>query len=346
MNKKSKIYIAGHTGLVGSAFLRNLQKKGYTNLITRSSKELDLRRQQDVEAFFASEKPELVFLCAAKVGGILANISYPAEFIYNNLMISANIINSARLSGVKKLMNLGTSCIYPCHADQPIKEESLLSGPLEPTNEPYSIAKISAIKLCRYYNEQFGTNFISVMPTNIYGPGDNFCLETAHVIPALIRKFHIARLLQAGEHEKIESDIMRCPVGFGIQGYEAGAAIENLCRKAGLCKDGVTVWGRGDVRREFLYVDDLAEACVFLMENYGFKEIGELINVGTGEEISIKDLAKIIKDAVGFSGKIKYDLAKPEGMSRKLLDVSKIKRLGWKPVVCLEEGIKDRKSVV
>jgi len=300
MNKDSKIYIAGHRGLVGSALLRKLQEEGYTDLVTRTSKELDLRRQADVEAFFEKEHPEYVFLAAAKVGGILANSTYKAEFIYDNIMIAANVINTAYKFGVKKLLNLGSSCIYPKLAPQPMKEEHLLTGPLEPTNEPYAIAKVAAIKLCRYYNEQYGTNFISVMPTNLYGPNDNFDLETSHVLPALIRRFH-------------EAKVTRQP--------------------------SVTLWGTGKPYREFLYVDDLAEACIFIMEKYGYRAIGEFINVGTGTDVTIKELAELVKRIVRYEGDILYDLTKPDGTPKKLLDVSRLQSFGWNAKTNLEEGI-------
>jgi GDP-L-fucose synthase len=301
MDKQSKIYVAGHRGLVGSALVRRLGEGGYSNLVLRTSKELDLRRQADVEAFFAQERPEYVFLAAATVGGILANSTFKAEFIYNNIMIAANVIEASYRTGVKKLLNLGSSCIYPKFAPQPMKEEFLLTGLLEPTNEPYAVAKIAAIKLCRYYNEQYGTNFISVMPTNVYGYGDNFDLATSHVLPALIRKFHEAKL-----------------------------------RKT----TSVTIWGSGEPYREFLHVDDLADACVFLMERYGYSEIGEFINIGTGTDIRIKDLAALIKNIVGYQGDIEYDGSKPDGTPKKLLDVSRIGKLGWKANTVLDEGIR------
>jgi len=300
MNKNSKIYVAGHRGLVGSALIRRLQAQGYTNLVLKTSRELDLRRQADAEAFFAKEKPEYVFLAAAKVGGILANNTYKADFIYNNIMIAANVINAAYTHGVKKLLNLGSSCIYPKLAPQPMKEEYLLSGLLEPTNEPYAIAKIAAIKLCRYYNEQFGTNYISVMPTNLYGPEDNFNLETSHVLPALIRKFHEAKA--------------------------AG-------------KTAVTIWGSGEPFREFLYVDDLADACVFLMEKHDYRDIGEFINIGTGTDLRIKDVAELVKRVVGFEGEIRHDTGKPDGTPKKLLDVRRINDLGWKASTPLQKGV-------
>ncbi len=283
--------------MVGSAILRKLQKEGYTNLITRTSKELDLRNQLAVEQFFAEEKPEYVFLAAAKVGGIVANNTYRADFLYDNLMIEANIIHAAYRAGVEKLMFLGSSCIYPKLAPQPLKEEYLLTGELEPTNEPYAIAKIAGIKLCESYRDQYGCNFISVMPTNLYGYNDNYDLNNSHVLPALIRKFHEAK--------------------------EAGAPV-------------VTVWGTGSPRREFLFADDLAEACFFLMEHYDGRE---LINIGTGEDISIKDLALLVKDVVGFEGELEFDASKPDGTPRKLMDVTKLHNLGFRHKVELEEGI-------
>ncbi len=297
MDKNSKIYIAGHRGLVGSAIVRKLQSLGYTNLLTRTSRELDLRNQAAVAEFFEQEKPDYVFLAAAKVGGIMANSTYGAEFIYDNIMIQTNIIHNSYKSGVKKLLFLGSSCIYPKFAPQPMKEEYLLTGELEPTNEPYAIAKITGIKMCQAYNRQYGTNYISVMPTNLYGPNDNFDLETSHVLPAMIRKFHEAKLNNSPE---------------------------------------VVLWGTGSPKREFLHVDDLADACVFLMNNYDGTEI---VNIGTGEDLTIKELAEMIKDIVGFEGKITWDSSKPDGTPRKLLDVSKLKEAGWFYTVPLKEGI-------
>ena len=301
MKTDSKIYLAGHDGLVGSALLRGLTAAGYRNIVCKHYTELDLRRQEDVEKFFDQVKPEYVFLAAAKVGGIMANDTYKAEFIYDNLMIAVNVIHASYKHGVKKLLNLGSSCIYPKMAPQPLKEEYLLTGPLEPTNEPYAIAKIVAIKLCRYYNEQYGTNFISVMPTNQYGINDNFDLETSHVLPAMIRKFHDARV--------------------------SGAKT-------------VTLWGTGEVYREFMFSDDLASACIFLMENRSHKEIGEFVNIGVGEDLKIKELAEMIKGVVGFKGEIVWDTSKPDGTPKKLLDVSRLKKLGWEPKVQLRERIK------
>ena len=343
MDKASKIYIAGHTGLVGSSILRKLSEDSFNNLAYKRSNELDLRRQKDTEDFFFSEKPDYVFLSAAKAGGILANSTYSAEFIYNNLSIAIDVIHSSYKSGVKKLLNLGTSCIYPKLAPQPMKEEYLLSGSLEPTNEAYAIAKISAIKLCRYYNEQYGTNFISVMPTNLYGQNDNFNLETAHVIPALLRRFHLGKLLQKKDFELIIKDIKIRPLGFGLDNeinLEDEKSIEHILNKAGVFKDHILIWGTGEVYREFLYVDDLSDACLFLMNNYDYKDIGELINIGTGEDIKLKDLAIMIKAITGYEGDIKHDTSKPDGTPRKLLDVGRLKALGWEAKTTLEEGLK------
>lgn len=300
MDKKSKIYLAGHTGLVGSAMMRGLKSAGYENIITRELNDLDLKVQRSVDMFFEIEKPEYVFLAAAKVGGIMANNTYKAEFIYDNIIIASNVINAAYKFGVKKLLNLGSSCIYPKIAQQPLKEEYLLTGPLEPTNEPYAIAKIAAIKLCRYYNEQYGTNFISVMPTNQYGINDNFDLEKSHVLPAMIRKFHDAKMSNAKT---------------------------------------VTLWGTGEVYREFMCSDDLANACIYLMQNKDFKDIGEFVNVGTGEDLKIKELAQIIKEIVGFKGDIVWDTTKPDGTPKKQLDTTRLFKLGWKPKISLRDGI-------
>ncbi len=302
MGKGSKIYVAGHRGLVGSAILRNLQSKGYKNFILRTHKELDIGIQRDVEDFFERERPDYVFLAAAKVGGILANSTYPADFLYNNLIIQTNVIHASYKFGVKKLLFLGSSCIYPKFAKQPMKEEYLLTGELEPTNEPYAVAKIAGIKLCQSYNRQYGTNFISVMPTNLYGPNDNFDLETSHVLPALIRKFHDAKIAMQHSNQKT-----------------------------------VVLWGTGSPRREFLYVEDIADACVFLMNNYNGSEI---INIGTGKDISIKELAEKIKIIIGFEGEVIWDITKPDGTPRKLLDVTKLNHMGWKSSVNLDEGIK------
>ncbi|MGC9070397.1 MAG: GDP-L-fucose synthase family protein [Elusimicrobiales bacterium] len=343
MEKTSKIYIAGHRGLVGSNILQRLKDKGYNNFVLRTKEELDIRRQSDTEKLFDLERPEYVFLSAAKVGGILANNTYKAEFIYDNLAISLNIIHSSYKYGVKKLLNLGSSCIYPKMAPQPIKEEYLLTGYLEPTNEAYAVAKIAAIKLCRYYNEQYGTNYISVMPTNLYGRGDNYNLETAHVLPSLMRKFHLAKLLSKKDYDGIVNDIKQNPLGFGLDeriNLKDEKSIKQTLNQLGIYSEYVVMWGSGNVYREFLYVEDLADACIFLMENYDYKDIGELINIGTGEDLKLKDLARMIKDIVGFDGEIKHDLSKPDGTPRKLLDVSRLFKLGWRPKITLEEGIK------
>ena len=297
MNKNDKIYVAGHRGMVGSAIRRKLQKEGFENIITRTSAELDLRDQRQVKEFFETELPDYVFLAAAKVGGILANNTYRGEFLYDNLMIQNNVIHHSYRVSVKKLQFLGSSCIYPKMAQQPLREDYLLTGPLEPTNEPYAIAKIAGIKLCDAYRSQYGCNFISLMPTNLYGPNDNYDLKNSHVLPALLRKFHEAKV--NGNKE-------------------------------------VVVWGTGAPLREFLHVDDLAEACVFLMHEYNEPN---LINVGTGEEISIKDLALLIKDIVGYEGELTFDTSKPDGTPRKLMDVGKLHKLGWKHKIELKEGV-------
>lgn len=306
MEKNSKIYVAGHGGLVGSALVRKLQSEGYNNLVFKTFSELDLTNQKKTAEFFSEEKPEYVFLAAAKVGGILANNSYPAQFVYENLQIQNNIIHQSYLNGIKKLLFLGSSCIYPGKSPQPIKEEYLLTGPLEPTNEPYAIAKIAGIKMCQSYNRQYGTNFIAVMPTNLYGPGDNFDLSNSHVMPALIRKFHEAK--EAGEKR-------------------------------------VAVWGTGKARREFLYVDDMADGCVFLMNKFNpTKEQNEhgniFVNLGTGKDLTIQELAVLAKEVVDYSGEIIWDTSKPDGTPQKLLDVSKIQDMGWKYKIDLEQGMK------
>jgi GDP-L-fucose synthase len=306
VEKTAKIFVAGHRGLVGSAVVRRLRAGGYTNLLLRTHQELDLERQGDVQAFFSSERPEYVVLAAALVGGIGANAAYPADFITRNLAISLNVIEAARISGVRKLMNLGSSCIYPKLAPQPIREEHLLTGPLEPTNEAYAVAKIAAIKLCSSVNRQYGTDFMSLMPNNLYGPGDNYDLERSHVLPALIRRFHEAKV--------------------------SGA-------------DRVALWGDGSPLREFLYSDDLADAVVFLMERHSAAEAGELLNVGTGEELSIRDLARLVQrtvyeDAPGRTCAIEWDRSRPNGSPRKLLDCGKLSALGWRGRVPLSQGIR------
>jgi len=298
MNKEAKIYVAGHRGMVGSAIMRKLEHEGYENIVVRTSKELDLRNQANVNAFFSEQKPDYVFLAAAKVGGILANSTYRADFIYENIMIQNNVIYAAYKQEVKKLLFLGSSCIYPKFAEQPMREESLLTDALEPTNEPYAIAKISGIKMCEAFRDQYGCNFISAMPTNLYGPNDNYDLKTSHVLPALLRKF-------------IEAKRDNSP--------------------------SVTLWGSGSPKREFLHVDDLAEACVFMMKNYNEREF---VNVGTGREVKILELAEAIKDVVAYSGDIIHDTTKPDGTPRKLLDVARLKNKGWEASITLEDGIR------
>lgn len=342
MEPKHLTYIAGHTGLVGSALLRRLSKETGRELLTESSRKLDLCRQAETEKFFQAHKIDSVFLAAAKVGGIMANSTYKAEFIYDNLAIALNVIHASYKSGVRKLLNLGSSCIYPRLAPQPIPETSLLTSVLEPTNEAYAVAKIAALKLCRYYNEQYGTNYISVMPTNIYGQCDNYNLETAHVLPAMMRKFHLAKLLRAGDFSAIAADSEKYPLGFGLDAEVRGGdekLTTAVLGKLGVSQDQVALWGTGEVYREFLYVDDLADACVFLMDNCNYKDIGEIVNVGTGQDIKLKDLAFEIKDVVGFEGDIVHDTSKPDGTPRKLLDVSRMTKLGWKPSVSLRDGI-------
>ncbi|MFO7666435.1 MAG: GDP-L-fucose synthase [Desulfobacterales bacterium] len=337
MEKNSRIYIAGHKGLVGSALVRRLASDGFSNLILRSHSELNLERQSDVEKFFERERPEYVFLAAAKVGGIHANSAYSAEFIYRNLAIQNNVIHSAWKTGVKRLIFLGSSCIYPRDCPQPMKEEYLLTGLLERTNEPYAIAKIAGIKMCEAYNRQYGTSFLAVMPTNLYGPNDNFDLENSHVLPALIRKFHLARLAALGKKREIEKDEML----FGTVPPEFKKAIDSPDEAF------VTIWGTGKPFREFLHVDDLADACVFLMnlEQGLFIPLltavsAPLVNIGFGKEISIKDLAELVRKIVGFEGKLLFDSSKPDGTPRKLLDVSRMKALGWQPAITLSEGIR------
>ena len=297
MTDTPRVYVAGHRGLVGSAMLRRLREKGYDSCVTRTRSELDLLDAAATEAFFRSERPEWVFLAAAKVGGIYANNTWPADFIRDNLVVQTNVVTSAHRAGVKKLLFLGSSCIYPKFAPQPIPESALLSGPLEPTNEPYAVAKIAGIVLCRSYNRQYGTNYISVMPTNLYGPGDNYDLETSHVLPAMIRKFDDAK--RSGARE-------------------------------------VVLWGTGSPKREFLHVDDLADACVFLMETYDGSEI---VNIGTGEDLEIRELAEMVRDVVGYEGTLRWDSSKPDGTPRKLLDVSRLHALGWRHSIGLRDGI-------
>ena len=352
MDKNSRIYVAGHRGLVGSAILKNLEKRGYTSLITRTHSELDLVDPVAVAAFFASEKPEFVFLAAAKVGGIIANNTYRGDFIYENLMIQSNVIHQSYKSGINKLLFLGSTCIYPKGAPQPMQEDSLLTGPLEYTNEPYAIAKIAGIKLCESYNIQYGTNFISVMPTNLYGPNDNFDLEKSHVLPALIRKIHLGKALENNDWNVIKDDLDKRPIER-VDGNAGVETISKILAKYGVSKskEGVVeieIWGSGKPKREFLWSEDMADACVFIMEHRNFndcispqdKEIRNThLNIGTGEDISIKDLAISIKKVVDFQGVFSFNTEKPDGTMRKLTDPTKLHKLGWKFRVDLTNGL-------
>ncbi|MAZ29335.1 MAG: GDP-fucose synthetase [Cytophagaceae bacterium] len=374
MQKDSKIYIAGHRGLVGSAIVKNLREKGYTNIVYRTHKELDLTDAQAVQTFFEQEKPEYVFLAAAKVGGIVANNTYRADFIYANLMIQNNVVHQSYLNGVKKLLFLGSTCIYPKNCPQPMKEEYLLTDTLEYTNEPYAIAKIAGIKLCESYNLQYGTNFISVMPTNLYGPNDNFDLEKSHVLPALIRKIHLGKALENNDWETVRTDLDKLPIE-GVSGKATEEEILEILNKYGVqvtspsggglegAQVKVEIWGSGKPMREFLWSEDMADACVFIMENRDFNEIVEQrhseldsesksshskgereirnthINIGTGEDISIKDLAQLIKSEIGFKGELYFNVDKPDGTMKKLTDVRKLNGLGWTYSIKLTEGV-------
>jgi GDP-L-fucose synthase len=352
MENNSKIYVAGHNGLVGSAIIRELKSSGYHNIITRSRAELDLLNQKAVEAFFEQEKPEYVFLAAARVGGILANDTYRAEFIYQNIQIQNSIIHSAWKAGVKKLLFLGSSCIYPKDCPQPMKEEHLLTGVLEYTNEPYAIAKIAGMKMCESYNLQYGTDFISVMPTNLYGPNDNYNLLGSHVLPALVRKMHLAGLLKANNLEGIRNDFYKRPVE-GVDVDDGDEAVIQKMENFGIFRREADVelelWGSGQPRREFLHSNDLAKACVYLMNHVAFEDIvkernlqevrNTHINIGVGEDQSIAELAALVKEVTGFDGKIAWDDTKPDGTFRKLLDVSRLNHLGFKASIDLKEGI-------
>lgn len=353
MNKDSKIYIAGHKGLVGSAILRNLQQKGYTNFVLRTIDELDLTNQAAVESFFAAEKPEYIFLAAAKVGGIMANSIYRGQFIIENLQIQNNIIHNAYVYGAKKLLFLGSSCIYPKNAPQPMHEDHLLTGELEYTNEPYAIAKIAGIKVCESYNLQYGTNFVSVMPTNLYGPNDNFHLKNSHVLPGMMRKMYLAHCLENNDMAAIRHDLAKRPVAE----VPAGATDETILgflSDQGINRDltgkiSLSLWGTGTPLREFLHVEDMADACVFVMKNIDFNDLKPAntdeirnthINVGSGKELSIRQLSEIVQKTTGYKGEILFDASKPDGTMRKLLDVSKLETLGWKCKIQLEDGIK------
>jgi len=338
MNKDELIYIAGHSGLVGSAIMRLLEDRGYRRLLTHTHAELDLTRQDQVEGFFQTHRPAYVFLAAARVGGIGVNASLPAQFLYDNLAIALNVIHSAWRFGARRLLNLGSSCIYPKLAPQPLKEEYLLTGALEPTNEAYAVAKISALKLCRYYNRQYGTKFFSLMPTNLYGPNDNFDLASSHVLPALMRKLHIARLLRAGDFDGIRRDLSHWANGAAAQ-EQSDQQIAEALAVHGISSGTVTVWGTGTPLREFLHVDDLAEACLLLMAGAQTLEIDDFVNAGTGKDISVAALARMIREVVGYEGEVVFDPTKPDGTPRKLLDISRISQLDWKPRIALKEGI-------
>lgn len=352
MNKSSLVFVAGHQGLVGSAILETLYKKGYSNFITRSYAELDLTDQHATLQFFEKEKPEYIFLAAAKVGGIMANNTFRAQFIYENIQIQNNVIHSAWLSGAKKLLFLGSSCIYPRSAPQPLKEEYLLTDELEYTNEPYALAKIAGIRMIESYNLQYGTNYLAVMPTNLYGLNDNFHLNKSHVLPAMIRKMHLAKCLDRGDLEAIRADIRKRPMEE-IDDVSSVQTILEFLGSHGITKSGnatsLTLWGSGAPMREFLWANDMADACVYVMENVDFKDLigknpavvrNTHINIGSGKEISIRDLALLVRKIIGFEGEVAFDASKPDGTPRKLLDVRKLNQLGWKYEVELEQGIR------
>ncbi len=352
MRFDAKIYVAGHRGLVGSALVKNLKAKGYNNIVVRTHAELDLTDTLAVARFFEQEKPEYVFLAAAKVGGIVANNTYRGEFIYDNLMIQNNVVHQSYLNGVKKLLFLGSTCIYPKQCPQPMKEDYLLTDVLEYTNEPYAIAKIAGIKLCESYNLQYGTNFISVMPTNLYGPNDNFDLEKSHVLPALIRKIHLGKALEEGDWDSIDSDLDRLPIEK-VSGSSPREAKEAMLKKYGVASDpagkvSVEIWGSGRPRREFLWSEDMADACVFIMEHRNFKDTYEKgqqeirnthINIGTGSDVSIAELAQMIKDHIGFQGTFVFNTDKPDGTMEKRTDVTKLNNLGWKHKIGVAQGL-------
>lgn len=347
MNKNAKIYVAGHRGLVGSAIWKNLQAKGYTNLIGKTHQELDLLDAEAVRHFFDQEQPEYVFLAAAFVGGIMANNIYRADFIYKNLQIQQNVIGESYRHNVKKLLFLGSTCIYPRHAEQPMKEDALLTSPLEYTNEPYAIAKIAGLKMCESFNLQYGTNYIAVMPTNLYGPNDNFDLERSHVLPAMIRKIHLAHCLHNNDWAAITKDLNRRPIE-GISGTNQPQEILDILKKYGITADEICLWGTGKPLREFLWSEEMADACVYIMERVDFKDTYDKetkevrnchINIGTGKEISIKDLATLIVHTIGYQGKLTFDANKPDGTMRKLTDPGKLHQLGWHHKIDIEEGV-------
>lgn len=347
MNKESKIYVAGHRGLVGSAIWNNLRSKGYTRLIGRSRKELDLMDAVAVKNFFEEEKPDHVILAAAHVGGIVANNTYRADFIYRNLQIQNNVISESHRHNVKKLLFLGSTCIYPRDAPQPMSEESLLTGPLEYTNEPYAIAKIAGLKMCESFNVQYGTNYIAVMPTNLYGPNDNFDLEKSHVLPAILRKIYLAHAWKRNDWDTIYNDLEKRPIE-GISNNATRTEIEEILRKYGITEQHVELWGTGKPMREFLWSEDMADACVYIMEKVDFTDLARdkteirncHLNIGTGVEISIRELATTIQKTIGYDGAITFDKSKPDGTPRKLTDVTKLNGLGWKHTVEIDEGIK------
>lgn len=346
MNKDSKIFVAGHRGLVGSAILKNLQQKGYTNFVLRTHAELDLTDQYAVNEFFATEKPEYVFLAAAHVGGIMANSRYRADFIYINLMIQNNVIHASYINNVKKLLFLGSTCIYPGEAPQPMPEDCLLTSPLEYTNEPYAIAKIAGIKMCESYNLQYGTNYIAVMPTNLYGPNDNFNLETSHVLPAMIRKIHLGKCLHTDNWEALRKDLNARPVE-GVAGNAMDNNILAILAKYGIYPGKVQLWGTGKPLREFLWSEEMADASVYIMEHIDFQDVrpegnevrNTHINIGTGKELSIKEVATLIQEKIGFDGELVFDASKPDGTLRKLTDVSKLHALGWHHKIEIAEGV-------
>lgn len=347
MEKTSKIYVAGHRGLVGSAIWNNLLNKGYTNLIGRTFEELDLMDGVQVKKFFDEEKPEYVFLAAAHVGGIIANNTYRADFIYRNLQIQNNVIFESYRHNVKKLLFLGSTCIYPKDAPQPMAEDALLTGPLEYTNEPYAIAKIAGLKMCESFNIQYGTNYIAVMPTNLYGPNDNFDLEKSHVLPAMIRKVHLANCLLENNMEGIRNDLNKRPVE-GVSGESSPDEILAVLKKYGITNSSIELWGTGEPLREFLWSEEMADASVFVMEKINFEDLSKgkkevkncHINIGTGKEITIRNLSRLVAEAVGYRGEIRFDATKPDGTMRKLIDVTKLNTLGWKHKIEIEEGVK------
>lgn len=346
MKKDSKIFVAGHRGLVGSAILKNLKQRGYTNFVLRTHAELDLTDQQAVNEFFAAEKPEYVFLSAAHVGGIMANSLYRADFIYINLMIQNNVIHASYINKVKKLLFLGSTCIYPREAPQPMPEDCLLTSPLEYTNEPYAIAKIAGIKMCESYNLQYGTNYIAVMPTNLYGPNDNFNLETSHVLPAMIRKIHLAKCLHADDWDALRKDLTTRPVE-GVSGDASQQDILSILEKYGIYPDKVELWGTGKPLREFLWSEEMADASVYIMEKIDFADVrpegkevrNTHINIGTGKELSIKEVATLIREKIGYEGDLVFNSSKPDGTLRKLTDVSKLHALGWHHQIEIAEGV-------